>query len=159
MPSHSRRSRVLNGFLVRSTVLHVLIHVAIGAASYRLVSRVYWTGAEALSWPRDPEGEDGFVHRWFLPAQVVRRILHGVALYPPRGALLDMGRWGGLVLALLLVLIGTIAGTVGAIKEWVYRTTFHPGHFLTHLPEIVLQTLLYGCLLLAWERRAGRARS
>jgi hypothetical protein len=36
------------------------------------------------------------------------------------------------------------------------RTTFHLLHFVSHLPEIVLQTWLYGYLLLAWERRAKR---
>lgn len=149
----------LLGFVARSTVLHVLTYFVIGAASYWLVARVYWTGPGALPWLRDPEGADGFVQRWFLPAQVVRGVLHGLALFPLRRALLDMGRWGGLTVAWLLVLIGTVAGTAGAIEEWVYRTTFHPGHFLSHLPEIVLQAWLYGHLLLAWERRAARRRT
>jgi hypothetical protein len=157
MPRNQRRLiSILLGFLARGTVLHVLTYCVIGAASYWLVARPYWTGSEALPWLRDPEGADGFVQRWFLPAQVVRGILHGVALFPLRNALLDMGRWGGLVIATLLVLIGTIAGTSGAIEDWVYSTTFHLGLFLAHFPEIALQTLLYGYLLLAWERRAAR---
>jgi hypothetical protein len=134
-------------------VLHVLTYVAVGAASYWLVARHYWTGPEALPWLRDPEAE--FVQRWFLPAQVVRGVLYGVALFPLRGALLDLGRLGGLVIASLLLLIGTIAGISGVIEDWVYSTTFHFGLFLAHLPEIVLQTLLYSYLLLAWERRAA----
>jgi hypothetical protein len=40
----------------------------------------------------------------------------------------------------------------------VYSTTFHSGLFLAHLPEIVLQTLLYGYLLLAWERHVQKKR-
>ena len=88
------------GFVGRSTVLHVLTYFVIGAASYWLVARRYWTGPEALPWLRDPEGD--FVPRWFMPAQVVRGALYGVALFPLRGALLAMGAWGGPVIASLL---------------------------------------------------------
>ena len=42
------------------------------------MARCYWTGPEALPWLRNPEGE--FVQRWFLPAQIVRGALRGVAL-------------------------------------------------------------------------------
>ena len=145
------------GFIFRSKVLHVLTYLVIGAASYWLAARRYWTGPEALPWLRNPEGE--FVQRWFLPAQILRGALLGIALLPLRGALLDMGRRGGLVIASLLLLIGTVAGISGIIEDWVYSTTFHPGLFLAHLPEIVLQTLLYGYLLLAWERRVQERRA
>jgi hypothetical protein len=157
MMQHKRRSlgRLL-GFTLRSTVLHVLTYLVIGAASYWLVARRYWTGPEALPWLRNPEGE--FVQRWFLPAQIVRGVLLGVALFPLRGALLGLGRWGGLVVAALLLLIGSVAGISGVIEDWVYSTTFDLGLFLAHLPEIVLQTLLYGYLLLAWQRRVEQRR-
>ena len=145
------------GFVSRSTVLHVVTYFVIGAASYWLVARRYWTGPEALPWLRDPEGD--FVQRWFMPAQVVRGALYGVALFPLRKALLAMGAWGGPVIASLLLLIGLIAGISGVIEDWVYSTTFHAGLFFTHLPEVVVQTLLYGYLLLAWERRRERAEN
>jgi hypothetical protein len=145
------------GFILRSTLLHTLTYFVIGAASYWLVARRYWTGPDALPWLRNPEGE--FAQRWFLPAQIVRGALHGVALLPLKGALLDMRRWGGLVVASLLLLIGTVAGTSGIIEDWVYSTTFHLRLFLAHLPEIVLQTLLYGYLLLAWERHLQKRRA
>ncbi|MFO0891228.1 MAG: hypothetical protein U0790_19055 [Isosphaeraceae bacterium] len=144
------------GFVWRSTVLHVITYLVIGAASYFLLARPYWTGPDALPWVRDPEGD--FVQRWFLPAQVIRGILHGVVLYPLRDAFLGMGRYGGLMIAALLLIIGTVAGISGTIETWVYSTTFHLGLFLAHLPEIVIQTLLYGYLLLAWERHAERRR-
>jgi hypothetical protein len=143
------------GFVCRSTVLHVLTYVVIGAASYWLVARRYWTGPEALPWLRDPEAD--FVRRWFMPAQVVRGALYGVTLFPLRRALLAMGASGGLVIASLLLLIGLIAGISGVIEDWVYSTTFHAGLFFAHLPEVVVQTLLYGYLLLAWEQRRQRA--
>jgi hypothetical protein len=147
--------RASGGFVWRSTVLHVLTYFVIGAASYWLVARQYWTGPAALPWLRDPEGD--FVPRWVIPAQVVRGALYGVALFPLRRALLAMGAWrGGSVIASLLLLIGLIAGISGVIEDWVYTTTFHPGLFLAHLPEVVLQTLLYGYFLLAWEHRRDR---
>jgi hypothetical protein len=156
MMAQNRRGlfRVFAGFTTRSTVLHVLSYFAIGAVSYWLVARRYWTGSEAVPWLRNPEGE--FVQRWFLPAQIVRGMLHGFALFPLRAALLDMPRSGGLVVALLLLLIGSIAGISGIIEDWVYTTTFHLQLFIAHLPEIVLQTLVYGYMLLAWERRVER---
>jgi hypothetical protein len=145
------------GFIGRSTVLHVATYVVIGAASYWLVARSYWTGPEALPWLRDPEGD--FVQRWFMPAQVVRGVLYGAALLPLRPALLAMGARGGLVIASILLLIGMVAGINGVIEEWVYGTTFHLGLFLAHLPEVIIQTLLYGYLLLGWERRTERIRT
>lgn len=156
MTAQNRRGifRMLVGFTVRSTVLHVLTYLVIGAVSYWFVARRFWTGAEALPWLRNPESE--FVRRWFVPEQIVRGVLHGVALFPLRAALLKMPRSGGLVVASLLLLIGSIAGISGVIEDWVYSTTFHLGLFMAHLPEIVLQTLVYGYLLLAWERRVER---
>jgi hypothetical protein len=120
-----------------------------------LVARRYWTGPEALPWLRDPEGD--FVRRWFMPAQVVRGALYGLALLPLRRPLLAMGTWGGPVIASLLLLIGLIAGISGVIEDWVYSTTVHAGLFFAHLPEVVIQALLYGYLLLAWERRGEKA--
>jgi len=159
--ARSRFLRNLLGFTLRSTILHVLTYVAIGAASYWLIAQRYWTGPEALPWLRDPGAE--FVQRWFLPAQIIRGVILGLALFPLRTAFLGMGRLGGLAIASLLLLIGTIAGISGVIEDWVYSTTFHLGLFLAHLPEITLQTLLYGYLLLAWERnaetRASRRRA
>ncbi|HSL20134.1 MAG TPA: hypothetical protein VK886_01270 [Vicinamibacterales bacterium] len=146
--------RVLMGFALRSTVLHVATYMIIGAASYWLLARSYWTGPDALPWLRDPEA--GFVQRWLFPAQILRGILHGIALFPFRNTLLEMRRWGGAAIAALLLLIGSIAGISGVIEDWVYSTTFHGGLFLVHLPEVVLQTLLYGYGLLAWERRVQR---
>jgi hypothetical protein len=145
------------GFVWRSIVVHVLTYFVMGAATYWLIARPYWTGPEALPWLRDPEGD--FVQRWFMPAQLVRGALYGVALLPLRRALLAMGVWGGPVIASLLLLIGLIAGISGVIEDWVYSTTVRAGLFFAHLPEVVVQTLLYGHLLLAWERRGEKAEA
>ena len=59
------------------------------------------------------------MERWFLPAELVRGILYGVALFPLRRALLDTGRLGGIVIAALLLLVGCLAGISGEIEDWV----------------------------------------
>jgi len=143
--------RVFPGFCLRTTVLHIVTYFPIGAISYFLIAQKYWTGPEAVPGLRDPGGE--FVQRWFLPAQVLRGILHAAVLYPLRKPLLEMGRWGGLMIAAILLMFGWIAGVSGLIEGLVYTTTTHFGLFFAHLPEIVLQTLLFGYLLLWWERR------
>ena len=146
------------GFVLRSTIVHVLTYVAVGAAIYWLAARRYWTGEDALPWLRDPQGE--FVRRWLLPAQVARGVLFGLALLPLRPALLAMGpRRGAAAVGLVLLVVGHVAGVSGIVEQWVYTTTFHPGLFLAHLPEVGLQALAYGYLLLAWERRAERRRA
>jgi hypothetical protein len=91
--------------------------------------------------------------------QILRGALYGIALFPLRDALLHMRRSGGAVIATLLLVIGLIAGISGQIETWLYSTTFHLGLFMAHLPEVVVQTLAYGYLLLAWERRGDRKRS
>lgn len=155
--TEERPAASLVGWTVRSTVVHVVTYLVIGALSYWLVAKRYWVGPDALPGLRDPEG--AFVQRWFILAQVVRGVLLGIVLFPLRRALLDMRRSGGAAIAALLLLIGSIAGISGAIEAWVYTTTFHSGLFLAHLPEVVVQTLMYGYWLLAWERRAERKRS
>jgi hypothetical protein len=144
------------GFILRSTVVHVATYMTIGALSYWLVARPEWSGPNLRPWMRNPESE--LVLRWLLPAQLLRGVLHGLAFFPLRSTLLRMGRGGGLVIASLLMLIGSVGGISGVIEQVVYTTTFDLRLFLTHLPEILLQTLLYGYALLAWERRVARAR-
>jgi hypothetical protein len=52
-------------------------------------------------------------------------------------------------------LIGTIAGSGGIIERIVFTTT--PVSFtLATLPEIVAQGLMFGYLLVLWERRSHR---
>ena len=142
------------GFTLRSTLVHILTYMTIGALSYWLLARPEWSGANARPWMRNPESE--LVTRWLLPAQFARGLLHGIALFPLRGAFLGMGRCGGLAIAVVLLLIGWIAGISGSIEQALYTTTFDLRVSVIHLPEVVLQTLLYGYGLLAWERRADR---
>ena len=152
-----RRSpaRVAAGFLLRTTLVHVLTYLVIGALSYRLLARPLWEGAARLPGMRDLQSPA--VQALILPGQVLRGLLLGLAFLPLRTFLLGSGRAGGLILASLLLLLGSLAGISGQIEIWLYTTGFHPKLFLAHLPETILQSLAFGYLLLAWERR-GAAR-
>lgn len=144
--------RTFFGFALRLTSVHIVTYVVIGGLSYWLVAKRYWTGPQRVPGLRDPGGD--FVQRWFLPAQILRGFIYAIALYPLRQALLEMGRWGGLVVASLMLLVGSIAGISGFIENCVYSAEPHLELFLAHLPEVVIQSLLFGYLVLYLERRS-----
>jgi hypothetical protein len=125
--------------------------MVIGALAFYFMTHRYDETAAGM---QDLHGQH--VMHWFFLAQIVRGILHGLVLFPLRTALLDMKRWGGLVIGSILFMVGSVIGINGAIEGWVYSTCFNPDLFLVHLPEVVIQTILYGYLLLAWERRVER---
>lgn len=139
------------GFFLRVTILHVVTYIGIGALSYVLLAQKYWTGPDAVPGLRDPSGE--IVTRWMLPAQILRSLLLAVALYPLRRAFMELGRCGGLVIASLLIIIGSIGGVGGLIENVVYTEDVPVGLILAHLAEVVIQALLFGYLLVWWQRR------
>ena len=143
--------RVLAGFTFRSTLIHVITYMVIGAAAFHFMTHRY---DETSAGMQDVHGDH--VMHWFFVAQIVRGILLGLVLFPLRRALLDMKRWGGLVICGILFMVGSVIGINGAIESWVYSTRFNPNLFLVHLPEVVIQTVLFGYLLLAWERRVEK---
>lgn len=143
--------RVLVGFTLRSTLLHVITYMVIGALAFHFMTHRYDETAAGM---QDLHGQH--VMHWFFLAQIVRGLLLGLVLFPLRRALLDLKCWGGLVVAVILFMIGSVIGINGAIEAWVYTTLFNLYLFLVHLPEVVIQTILYGYLLLAWERRVEK---
>jgi len=149
----TRRSffRVLVGFTFRSTLLHVITYMVIGALAFHFMTHRYDETAAGM---QDLHGQH--VMHWFCLAQIVRGLLLGLVLFPLRRALLDLKCWGGLVVAGILFMIGSVIGINDAIEAWVYTTLFNLDLFLVHLPEVVIQTILYGYLLLAWERRVEK---
>jgi hypothetical protein len=93
---------------------------------------------------------------WVIPSQILRDLIPAVALHPFLGGVLELKRWGWLSVSSLYLLIGTIAGSGGIIEHIVYTTT--PVFFtLATLPEIVAQGLMFGYLLVLWERRSRHA--
>ena len=143
--------RILVGFTFRSTVLHLVTYMVIGALAFHFMTHRHDETAAGM---QDLHGQH--VMHWLFPAQILRGILHGLVLFPLRKALLDLKRWGGLVVGMILFMFGSVIGINGAIEGWVYSTRFNLDQFLAHLPEVIIQTTLYGYLLLAWERRAEK---
>lgn len=148
--------RSFAGFALRLTAVHILTYVVIGGLSYWLIAKRYWTGPERIPSLRDPSGE--FVQRWMLPAQVLRGFVYAVALYPLKQAFLNLGRWGGLVIASIMLLIGSVAGISGFIESCVYNAEPHLELYLAHFPEVVLQSVLFGYLVVWWDRRYATGR-
>ena len=153
MTSNQRSAfRVFLGFMTRATVLHVLTYMIVGAFSYRFIARYLWEGPVLLPGMRDIQSPA--VQMMILPAQIVRGILIALALFPIRRLAMESKQLGWLIIASILLLIGSFAGISGQIEVWVYTTGFNLRLFLAHLPEIIIQSILFGYLLLAWERRA-----
>ncbi len=144
------------GFALRVTVLHVLTYVVIGGISYALIAHRYWEGAGALHGLRDPRG--AFVQTWMLPAEILRALLYAMVLYPLRSRLLSLRWWGAVEIAALMLILGTYGGITGVIETIVYTTGFSLPLHLAHLPEIVLQSFLFGALIIWWEGRVDRRR-
>ena len=150
--TNTKRSfwRVLTGFTFRSTVVHVVTYMIVGGLAFTFMTHHIDETAAGL------QIHSPHMKLWFFPAQIVRGILHGLVLFPLRQALLDMRRWGGLVVGSILFMVSSVIGINGAIERWVYATDFNTGLFLVHLPEVVIQTILFGYWLLAWERRVEK---
>ena len=89
--------RILVGFTFRSTVLHIATYMVIGGLAFHFMTHHY---DETSAGMQDLHGEH--VMHWFFVAQIVRGILLGLVLFPLRRALLDMNRWGGLVIGGIL---------------------------------------------------------
>ena len=143
--------RVLVGFAFRSTVVHFCTYIPVGGIAFYTMTHHYDETTFGLRDLHDPH-----VLHWGIPAQVVRGILFALVLFPLRPALLNMKRWGGLVVGSILFVIGSVIGANGAIESWVIASIFSVPLFLVHVPEVVVQTALYGYLLLAWERHVER---
>jgi hypothetical protein len=138
-------------FACRVVIVHAVTYMVAGWIAYSL----QWGGTyggEALQWyMRDPTSE--YVQTWFVPAQILRGIILAVAFYPFLSRIMEMRRWGWLTVASGYLLIGTLAGSGGTIESIVY-TNVPVSFLLATLPEVVLQGLLFGYLLILWQRRA-----
>jgi hypothetical protein len=98
--------------------------MVIGALAFRFMTHHIDETAPGIQDLHGPH-----VMHWFFPAQIVRGVLHGLVLFPLRRALLDMRRWGGLVVGSILFMVGSVIGIDGAIEGWVYGTNFNPNFF------------------------------
>jgi hypothetical protein len=142
------RDRVL--FVGLVAVAHTFTYFVAGALAFTLLTHGLYEGADPLfgSYLRTP-GEPGLwqhVTTWFLPAQVLRGALLGLALNPFLSVLLGWSAWRrALAIAGLYLVIGFWAAAVAApgnIEGLVYlRPEFSPDVVLLVQPEIIVQGL------------------
>ena len=136
-------------FAVRTVIVHLVTYMIAGMLAYFIQwGGVY--GGPAMQTYMKPPSE---YIPWVIPSQTLRGFLIAVALYPFLDKILEMKRWGWLSVSSLYLLIGTVAGSGGVIEHIVF-TTVPVSFTLATLPEITAQGLLFGYLLVLWERRS-----
>jgi hypothetical protein len=143
-------------FVGKFVVVLVVCTFLIGAVSYHLLTQKLFEDPDSalaiiLRTPAQPElWRQAMI--WVLPVQIFRAVLIATVLYPFYDTLIGWGygkRFGAL--AGLLVVLGVLAGSYGAI-ETAYMTR---PEFVT--PEILLRTLpepiAQGLAIAAWFAR------
>jgi hypothetical protein len=139
-------------FTSRTIIVHIVTYVVAGMVAYFIQWGGVYGGPAMQTYMKPPSEFSG----WLIPSQILRGFILAVALYPFLGRILEMKRWGWLSVSSLYLLIGTIAGSGGTIEHIVYTTT--PVFFaLATLPEITAQGLMFGYLLVFWEKRSHRS--
>lgn len=163
MSSAAPGSRALLGFVLLVTAAHAATYFVAGALAFAMLTHGLYEGADPLfgSYVRTP-GEPALwqhVTTWFLPAQLLRGLLIGIALIPFLPALrsLSVAR-RALAISGLYLVVGFWAAAVAApgnIEGLVYlRPAFSLEVHLIVQPEIVIQGLMMAVVVaLGLERR------
>jgi len=138
-------------FASRTIIVHIVTYFIAGVLAYFIQWGGVYGGLAMQTYVKPPSE----FAAWVIPSQILRGLILAVALYPFLGRILELKRWGWLSVSSLYLLIGTVAGSGGVIEHIVFTTT--PVSFtLATLPEIVVQGLMFGYLLVLWERRSHR---
>jgi len=136
-------------FTARVVILHVVTFLTAGWIALALQWEGVYGGETVQFFFRDPYSQ--YVQTWLIPTEILRGILLAIALYPFLGRIMEMKRWGWLAVASNYLLIGEIG--VGTIELITYSNL--PASFLlASVPEAALDALLFGYLLVLWQRRA-----
>ena len=146
----------LRQFLVRVTCCHVVTYFVAGVLAYTLLDYETLFQSEGLSELMRPTSS-----KWVAagPAlQVVRGVIFALALFPFRRTFLNessgwLKLWGLLV---GLAILSTAGPAPGSVEGLIY-TKIPLTRQLIGLPEVVLQTLAFSALLVAWHRKPHRA--
>jgi hypothetical protein len=71
---------------------------------------------------------------------------------------MELGQYlGGLSVTALIFFVGEVASAGGIIERFVYYTPIPLGFVVITFFEILIQTLVFGQLLIYWERRFNKA--
>jgi hypothetical protein len=155
-----RRERIL--FVILVAVAHTITYLVVGALAFAFLTHGLYEGADPLfgSFLRTPGEADLWQHvtTWFLPAQLCRGALLGLALSPFLDALRGWSAWHrALAVASIYLVFGFWAAAVAApgnIEGLVYlRPEFSLDVVLRVQPEIIVQ----GAVMSASRRARNRA--
>ena len=145
-------------FVVGVIVLHIVTYYFAGViAQVGMGARQYYPPyPNALIFLRDPLSS--YVQSLIIPAQVLRGLLFAVVLYPFRRRIMEIGQYlGGLSITSMILLVGEVASAGGIIERFVYYTPIPSGFVVITFFEILIYALLFGQLLLYWERKFNKA--
>jgi len=143
-------------FCARLTACHMVTYFVVGAFAYFAFDYSSVFRSEHFAcWMRPTSSP------WVAlgpSLQWARGLLFAAALYPFRRVFLDRERawltlWG---LLLALAILGTAGPAPGSLEGLIF-TTIPVLDQLAGLREVVVQTLLFSWLLVAWYRRPHRA--
>ena len=145
-------------FLARVTSSHLVTYFVAGILAYSLIDYATLFQSEGFSCLMRPLDS-----KWIAagPAlQVIRGLIFDLALYPFRSVFLADRRgwlklWG---LLAGLAIFSTAGAAPGSVEGMIY-TKIPISSQLRGLPEILLQTLAFSVLLVAWHRHPHRAWS
>jgi hypothetical protein len=143
-------------FLALVTASHLVTYFVAGILAYSLVDYATLFQSEGFSCLMRPLDS-----KWIAAGpglQVIRGLIFALALYPFRSVFLADRRgwlklWGLLV---GLAIFSTAGAAPGSVEGMIY-TKIPISSQLRGLPEILLQTLAFSVLLIAWHRHPHRA--
>jgi len=142
------RGRGTAGFVLLVAVSHAITYLFIGAAAFATLTHGLYEGGDSLfgTYLRTPAESDLWrqVTTWFLPAQLLRGALIGLALAPFLPTLRGWAPWRrALALLGVYLVVGFWAAAVAApgnIEGLVYlRPAFGTDVHLRVQPEIIIQ--------------------
>ena len=105
-------------------------------------SEFYPPSHNAIIYLKDPHVSS--LQLLILPAQLLRGLLIGLALFPFLSELLKYGKWkGSFLIGSIVLIVGYIAASGGLIEHLVYfKPEYYPARFaLITLSEILIQTV------------------
>jgi len=90
-----------------------------------------------------------------FPAAVLHGLLLGVAFYPFRKRMLELGRlYGSLAVSSVIFVIGELAAS---LDQSFYYVAIPIGYYEVVGIELLIQALLFGQLIFIWQKRFNRA--
>lgn len=160
-------------FFFRCFVCYLVSVVMISLPAYWLVTSNL-VGGQSLSYAVPgvgywlalgrPQRVHVIVHLVMLP-EISRAVVLGIVLYLVRPFFRAVGYWGALVVAAAMLLIASLNQTGEFLRNWIASSASasapgweHPSRtFYLLIAETAAQYILFGLLLMAWEKRDARA--